>query len=183
MSIEFVCICAIVGWILTLFVLFTTFLGAFKDTETTGTWVIPLYMWCSVRHVLKGTLLAFALGVQTVVMAWATLTTDPTAALTTVIGLLSITSTVSTVIGYVLVIVLWRRAEGKWAPSLVTATHNSYCLGCGHPVRSGKLMGGYCPVCGADPDMQCDRHRHKRFKKTGDPNITKTRRKGKEVAK
>ena len=183
MSIELVVLNVTAGWILAAVLLFITIISVGKDTTATGTWVIPLYKWCSSRHVFKATLLAYSLGLQTTVGVWTALVTDPSEALLSAFGYTSLCLNVLTIMIYLALVWLWRRLEGKWAPALVTATNNSYCTGCGHPVKVGKLMGGYCPVCGADPDMQCDPHRHERFGRTGDPNPEKPRKGGKKKVK
>jgi len=176
MSIELLSTIAGAGWILALALMGFTIARSYKDTLVCGTWVIPLFQWCSIRHVYKAAVVSYGVGVQTLALVWAVLAEEPSQGLIDTFGLLSAITSGVILLVYVAIILIGRRAEAKWAPALVTAVSNSYCTGCGHPVKVGKAMGGYCPVCGADPDKECNAHRHGRFDETGDPNPLKAKK-------
>jgi len=155
-----------------------TLAGVHKDQACTGTWVIPLYKWCSARHVAKVALNSFAFGVSLLALAVGLLPDVPQHVVN-LVGSGLVWINVLSDLGYFAVIVLWHFVEGKWAPALVSATHNSFCTGCGKGVNIGHLMGGHCSICGAEPDQECNKHRHDRFNETGQPTPIKKKGSGK----
>lgn len=154
--------------------------GAYQDTQKVGTALLPLYKWCSAKYLLEAIPVAFLFGaswfglflgadgavVPTVIKGIPVEIPVRSVLVTQVLlGVLGVFATVC----YGLTELLWNQSENKFSPLIVAATSNCYCTYCGNRVIQDKPLGGYCPVCSAAPDQQCDPNRHGRHEATGDP--------------
>jgi len=155
--------------------------GAYQDTQKVGTALLPLYKWCSAKYLLEALPVTFLFGASWVGLC---LGADSGAVVSTIIKGVSVEIPVRSVlvtqvligglgifatVCYGLTELLWNQSENKFSPLIVAATSNCYCTYCGGRVVQDKPLGGYCPVCSAAPDAQCDPNRHERHATTGDP--------------
>lgn len=145
------------------------------ETQMVGTALLPLFKWCSLKNVFR---VICVLPVMVTGMVGLTVGAYPgplPAEVTTIIRSLIALSALCGLVGNIILDILWNRMESRWSPLIVQATSNQFCTYCGHPTQEGKPLGGYCPICGADPDKPCDPNRHARYETTGDPRPKRTR--------
>ena len=145
-----------------------------RENQQVGTALFPLFRWCSARHVF---LLGLAALVNGLAVAGVVIGAPPPVGdfrvwYMTLLGIVAVLC-----LGvYLYVWLIWKRAEARWSPPVVTSTSTCHCTYCGTLVVPGRPLGGYCPVCGADPTSPCDPKRHQRHESTGTPNPPKKRR-------
>ena len=163
-------------------ILFVQYLQVAQDLRQGGTALLPIYKWCSGKFIVQIPAVMLLAGVSLVGILVSALpppvpsnVKDHMIVLATWQELnTAIFWTVGIVTGLVLLVLIatsffWNRAEAKWSPLLVEATGDSFCTYCGHQVRTGRVLGGWCPICGADPQTACDPHRHQRYEASGSP--------------
>jgi len=146
-----------------------------KDTAVTGTYLVPVYKWASVRHIITGGLLTaqFMTGILGAVAAFVHGGPMPIAAYICVLSMIAVGTLGSIALNY-----LWNRHDAGWVPLIVTATANMYCTACGQRINTSRKLGGWCASCGAGPDEECDPKKHLRREKSGDDRPARTRNKG-----
>ena len=164
----FLLILSTVSLIASILILVLIAYDALQDTRKVGTALLPLYKWCSAKHFSIGLSVAALLGESSVGVV---IGADPMSSFFTLQVLkLTIGGTALWCAFYYGVFnYFWTRAENKWAPLMVLSTSNCYCTYCGARVTEKKPLGGYCPVCSAAPDKECDPFRHERYETQGDP--------------